>query len=60
MTTVAYSAEKAKVEKGRGELREDLDILEARLGTGTRQYMSRFWIEKARRKRKKKVCVFNS
>ena len=29
--------EKAKVEKERDELREDLDILEAHLGTGTRQ-----------------------
>ena len=34
------NAEKAKVEKERGGLREALDILEARLGTGTRQYDS--------------------
>ena len=31
-------AEKAKVEKERGELREALDLLEAHLGTGMRQY----------------------
>ena len=34
------NAEKAKVEKERDELREAFDILEAQLGTGTRQYDS--------------------
>ena len=34
------SAEKVKVEKERGDLREALNIPEAHLGTGTRQYDS--------------------
>ena len=33
------NAEKANVETERDELREALDILEAHLGSGTRQYM---------------------
>ena len=37
---VEAHAEKAKVEKERDELRVALDILEAHLGTGTRQYDS--------------------
>ena len=34
------NAEKQKVEKERDELREALDIIEAHLGTSTRQYAS--------------------
>ena len=34
------NAEKQKVEKERGELREALEIIESHLGAGTRQYDS--------------------
>ena len=40
MAIAEANTEKAKVEKERDELRVALDILEAHLGTGTRQYDS--------------------
>ena len=50
------NAEKAKVEKERDELREALNILEAQLGTGTRQYDSEDGIRPSRVKKMTATC----
>ena len=54
------SAEKAKVEKGRDELRAALDLLEAHLGTGTRPYDSEDGTHPSRGKKSSVIRVIRS
>ena len=54
------NAEKAKVETERDELREALDILEAHLGTGTRQYDSEDGTRTSRVKKSSMTRVLRS